>query len=63
VKHPAQVNERDRIQHAATQRMSSRGYTYRARQRPAEMLQFVACLVGHGKTVFLPPPDWSLDTS
>jgi len=43
--------------------MSSRGYTYRARQRPAEMLQFVACLVGHGKTVFLPPPDWSLDTS
>ena len=31
--------------------MPSRGYTYRARQRPAEMLQSVACLVGAGKTV------------
>jgi DNA replication protein DnaC len=50
VKHPAQVKERDRIQRAATQRMSSRGYPYRARQRPAEMLQSVACLVGAGKT-------------
>ena len=29
----------------------SPGYTYRARQRPAEMLQSVACLVGAGKTV------------
>ena len=28
----------------------SPGYTYRARQRPAEMLQSVACLVGVGKT-------------
>jgi type II secretory pathway predicted ATPase ExeA len=51
VKHPAQVDERDRIQRAATQRMTSRGYTYRAGQRPAEMLQSVACLVGAGKTV------------
>jgi hypothetical protein len=50
VKHPAQVHERDRIQRAATQRMSP-GYTYRARQRPAEMLQSVACLAGTGKTV------------
>ena len=33
--------------------MPSRGYTYRARQRPAEMLQSVACLVGAGKTVAL----------
>ena len=30
--------------------MTSPGYTYRARQRPAEMLQSVACLVGVGKT-------------
>jgi len=50
VKHPAQVHERDRIQRAATQRMSSRGYTYRAGQYPAEMLQSVACLVGVGKS-------------
>ena len=50
MKHPAQVHERDRIQRAATQRMTSPGYTYRARQRPAEMLQSVACLVGVGKT-------------
>ena len=50
MKHPAQVHERDRIQRAATQRMSNRGYTYRARQRPAEMLQSVACLVGAGKS-------------
>jgi DNA replication protein DnaC len=49
VKHPAQMHERDRIQRAATQRMSP-GYTYRARQRPAEMLQSVACLVGVGKS-------------
>ena len=28
----------------------SPGYTYRARQRPAEMLQSVAYLVGVGKT-------------
>jgi DNA replication protein DnaC len=28
----------------------SPGYTYRARQHPAEMLQSVACLVGVGKT-------------
>jgi type II secretory pathway predicted ATPase ExeA len=53
VKHPAQVNERDRIQRAVTQRMSNRSYTYRARQRPAKMLQSVACLVGAGKTVAL----------
>ena len=33
--------------------MPSRGYTYRARQRPAEMLQSVACLVSAGKTVAL----------
>jgi type II secretory pathway predicted ATPase ExeA len=51
VKHPPQVDERDRIQRAATQRMTSPGYAYRARQRPAEMLQSVACLVGAGKTV------------
>ena len=51
MKHPAQVHERDRIQRAATQRMSSPGYTYRAGQHPAEMLQSVACLVGTGKTV------------
>ena len=51
MKHPAQVHERDRIQRAATQRMTSPGYTYRARQHPAEMLQSVACLVGAGKTV------------
>ena len=44
------VHERDRLQRAATQRMSSRGYTYRAGQHPAEMLQSVACLVGVGKT-------------
>ena len=50
MKHPAQVDERDRIQRAAAQRMTSRSYTYRARQRPAEMLQSVACLVGVGKT-------------
>ena len=50
MKHPAQVHERNRIQRAATQRMTSPGYTYRARQRPAEMLQSVACLVGVGKT-------------
>ena len=50
MKHPAPVHERDRIQRAATQRMTSRGYTYRARQRPAEMLQSVACLVGAGKS-------------
>jgi IstB-like ATP binding protein len=50
VKHPAQVHERDRIQHAATQRMTSPGHPYRARQYPAEMLQSVACLVGVGKT-------------
>jgi DNA replication protein DnaC len=50
VKHPAQVHERDRIQRAATQRMSSPGYPYRARQRPAQMLQSVAYLVGVGKT-------------
>jgi DNA replication protein DnaC len=50
VKHPAPVHERDRIQRAATKRMTSPGYTYRARQRPAEMLQSVACLVGVGKT-------------
>ena len=31
--------------------MSSPGYTYRAGQHPAEMLQSVACLVGAGKTV------------
>ena len=31
--------------------MTSPGYTYRARQHPAEMLQSVACLVGVGKTV------------
>ena len=49
MKHPAQVDERERIQRAAAQRMTSRGYTYRARQRPAEMLQSVACLVGVGK--------------
>ena len=30
--------------------MTSPGYTYRARQHPAEMLQSVACLVGSGKT-------------
>ena len=50
MKHPAQVHERDRIQRAATQRMTSPRYTYRARQRPAEMLQSVACLVGVGKS-------------
>jgi hypothetical protein len=50
VKHPAQMHKRDRIQHAATQRMSSPGYTYRAGQHPAEMLQSVAYLVGAGKT-------------
>ena len=44
------MHERDRIQRAATQRMSSPGYPYRARQRPAQMLQSVACLVGAGKT-------------
>jgi IstB-like ATP binding protein len=44
------MHERDRIQRAATQRMSSPGYPYRARQRPAQMLQSVACLVGVGKT-------------
>ena len=33
--------------------MSSPGYTYHARQRPAQMLQSVACLVGAGKTVAL----------
>ena len=49
MKHPAQVDERERIQRAAAQRMTSRGYTYRARQRPAEMLQSVACLVQLGK--------------
>ena len=47
------MHERDRIQRAATQRMSSPGYPYRARQRPAQMLQSVACLVGAGKTVAL----------
>ena len=31
--------------------MSSPGYTYRAGQHPAKMLQSVACLVGAGKTV------------
>ena len=36
VKHPAQVHKRDRIQRAATQRMSP-GHPYRARQRPAKM--------------------------
>jgi len=51
VKHPAQVHERDRIQRAAAQRMTSPGYTYRARQHSAQMLQSVACLVGAGKTV------------
>ena len=50
MKHPAQVHERDRIQRAATQRMTSPGHAYRARQRPAKMLQSVACLVGSGKT-------------
>ena len=50
MKHPAQVHERDRIQRAATQRMTSPGNTYRARQHPAKMLQSVACLVGSGKT-------------
>ena len=33
--------------------MSNRGYTYRARQRPAEMLQSVAYLAGTGKTYVL----------
>ena len=51
MKHPAQVHERDRIQRAATQRMSSPGYTYRAGQRPAKMLQSVACLVVYGETL------------
>ena len=50
MKHPIEVQERDRIQHAATQRMSGPGNAYRARQHPAEMLQSVACLVGTGKT-------------
>ena len=50
MKHPAPVHERDRIQRAATQRMSP-GYTYRARQRPAKTLQSVACLVQPGATV------------
>ncbi len=61
MKHPAQVDERERIQRAAAQRMTSRGYTYRARQRPAEMLQSVACLVGAGKTVAVRAAVASLD--
>ena len=50
MKHPAQMHERDRIQRAATQRMTSPGHPYRARQNPAQMLQSVACLVDLGTT-------------
>ena len=63
MKHPAQMHERDRIQRAATQRMTSPRYTYRARQHPAEMLQSVACLVGAGKTVALRAALATLDAS
>jgi len=51
VKHTPQMHERDRIKHAATQRVTSPGHPYRARQKAAQMLQSVACLVGAGKTV------------
>ena len=50
MKHPAQVHERDRIQRAATKRMTSPGHPYHAGQHPAEMLQSVAYLAGSGKT-------------
>ena len=62
MKHPAQVHKRDRIQRAATQRMSP-GHPYRARQRPAKMLQSVACLVGCGKTVAVRAAVAGLDAS
>ncbi len=53
MKHPAPVDERDRVQPAAVQRMRNSHHTNRARQHRAEMLQSVAYLVGAGKTVAL----------
>ena len=50
MKNPVPVNERDRFQRAATQRMRNSRHPDRARQRTTEMLQSVACLVGAGKT-------------
>ena len=50
MKHPAQVDEGERIQRAAVQRMRPSGHPHRARQHLPEMLQSVACLVGVGKT-------------
>jgi type II secretory pathway predicted ATPase ExeA len=63
VKHATQVDERHRIQRAATQRMSSPGHAYRTGQHLAKMLQSVACLVGAGKTVAARSALAGLDTS
>ena len=50
MKHPTPVDERDRIQHPAVQRMRPSDHADRARQQLPEMLQSVAYLVGVGKT-------------
>lgn len=55
MKHPAQVDERERIQRAAVQRMRPSGHPHRTRQHPPEMLQSVACLVGTPKPQASPP--------
>jgi type II secretory pathway predicted ATPase ExeA len=63
MKHPAPVNERDRVQNAAAQGMRGGNNADRTRQYPAQMLQSVACLVGSGKTAALRAAADGLDAS
>jgi type II secretory pathway predicted ATPase ExeA len=63
MKHPTPVNEPDRVQHTAIQRMSHRDNPHLARQQLTKMLQSVAYLVGSGKTASVRAAVDGLDAS